>query len=96
MGTHRFHHIPNSRSNNSNLHFRHNHFRSTNNRKQHHRGTIMTDIKPTNAHILHGNALERLKELPDNSVDSIITDPPYGLSDNKHNEVNGTDGEVLF
>lgn len=44
----------------------------------------MTDIKLTNAHILHGNALERLKELPDNSVDSIVTDPPYGLSDNKH------------
>jgi DNA modification methylase len=44
----------------------------------------MKDIKLTNAHILYGNALERLKELPDNSVDSIITDPPYGLSDNKH------------
>lgn len=44
----------------------------------------MTDIKLTNAHIMFGNALERLKELPDNSVDSIVTDPPYGLSDNKH------------
>jgi len=30
--------------------------------------------------ILQGDCLERLKELPDNSVDSIITDPPYGLS----------------
>jgi DNA modification methylase len=27
-----------------------------------------------------GNCLEVLKELPDNSVDSIVTDPPYGLS----------------
>ncbi len=44
----------------------------------------MNDIKLTNAHIMFGNSLERLKELPDNSVDSIITDPPYGLSDNKH------------
>ncbi len=26
-----------------------------------------------------GDCLERLKELPDNSVDSIVTDPPYGL-----------------
>lgn len=23
---------------------------------------------------------EALKELPDNSVDSVVTDPPYGLS----------------
>lgn len=30
--------------------------------------------------LLHGDALERLKELPDNSVDSVVTDPPYGLS----------------
>jgi len=30
--------------------------------------------------ILHGNNLELLKTLPDSSVDSIVTDPPYGLS----------------
>lgn len=30
--------------------------------------------------ILHGDALERLKELEDNSIDSVVTDPPYGLS----------------
>ena len=30
--------------------------------------------------MLHGNNLELLKTLPDNSVDSIVTDPPYGLS----------------
>lgn len=30
--------------------------------------------------ILRGDCLERMKELPDNSVDSIVTDPPYGLS----------------
>jgi len=29
--------------------------------------------------LLLGDCLERLKELPDNSVDSIVTDPPYGL-----------------
>lgn len=29
--------------------------------------------------ILLGDCLERLKELPDNSVDSVVTDPPYGL-----------------
>lgn len=35
--------------------------------------------------ILHGDSLEKLKDLADNSVDSIVTDPPYGLSFmNKH------------
>lgn len=30
--------------------------------------------------IYHGNCLDVLKTLPDNSVDSVVTDPPYGLS----------------
>jgi DNA modification methylase len=30
--------------------------------------------------LFEGNCLDVLKELPDNSVDSIVTDPPYGLS----------------
>lgn len=30
--------------------------------------------------LLHGDCLLKLKELPDNSIDSIVTDPPYGLS----------------
>ncbi len=29
--------------------------------------------------LLLGDCLEKLKELPDNSIDSIVTDPPYGL-----------------
>jgi len=29
--------------------------------------------------ILNGDVLTRLRELPENSVDAIITDPPYGL-----------------
>jgi len=29
--------------------------------------------------ILHGNNLDILPTLPDNSVDSIVTDPPYEL-----------------
>ena len=29
--------------------------------------------------IIQGNCLEKLKELPENSVDSIVTDPPYEL-----------------
>ena len=30
--------------------------------------------------LLLGNCLDTLKELPDNSIDSIVTDPPYGFS----------------
>ena len=29
--------------------------------------------------IIHGDCLEKLKELEDNSIDSIVTDPPYEL-----------------
>ena len=38
----------------------------------------MSYIKPYDIHL--GNCLEVLKGIPDNSVDSIVTDPPYGLS----------------
>jgi DNA modification methylase len=34
--------------------------------------------------IFHGSNLDILPTLPDNSVDAIVTDPPYGLSDNKY------------
>ncbi|WP_287873664.1 site-specific DNA-methyltransferase [Microcystis sp. M034S1] len=30
--------------------------------------------------LIHSDCLEALKNLPDNSVDSVVTDPPYGLS----------------
>lgn len=30
--------------------------------------------------IIHGDCLEVMKKMPDNSVDSIVTDPPYGIS----------------
>lgn len=33
-----------------------------------------------NIKILHGDCLEVMKALPDNSIDTLITDPPYGLS----------------
>ena len=29
--------------------------------------------------LIHGDCFDELKKLPDNSVDSIVTDPPYGL-----------------
>lgn len=30
--------------------------------------------------VYHGDSIDTMRELPDNSVDSIVTDPPYGLS----------------
>lgn len=30
--------------------------------------------------VIHADCLDALKELPDSSVDSVVTDPPYGLS----------------
>src|SRR5699024_8586585 len=33
--------------------------------------------------IIHGDCLQELKKLEDNSVDAVITDPPYGLSNTK-------------
>jgi site-specific DNA-methyltransferase (adenine-specific) len=37
-------------------------------------------IETTETKLIHGDCLEKLKELPDCSVDSVVTDPPYGLS----------------
>lgn len=42
------------------------------------------DVVQLGRHTLHcGDCLEVLRSLPDNSVDSIVTDPPYGLSPDK-------------
>lgn len=30
--------------------------------------------------VLHGDCLEEMKKLEDNSIDAVVTDPPYGLS----------------
>ena len=30
--------------------------------------------------LLFGDCLERMKEIPDNSIDCVITDPPYGTT----------------
>jgi site-specific DNA-methyltransferase (adenine-specific) len=35
----------------------------------------MTEVK-----LMLGDCLDKMKELPDNSVDSIVTDPPYGIN----------------
>ena len=35
----------------------------------------------------HGDCLALLKTLPDNSVDAVVTDPPYGLADHSAEDV---------
>ena len=32
------------------------------------------------ANIIHGDCIEALAKMSDNSIDAVITDPPYGLS----------------
>ncbi len=39
----------------------------------------MKDCKDDNIWLMQGDCLERMKEIPDGSVDCIITDPPYDV-----------------
>lgn len=41
----------------------------------------------TKPKIIHGDCLDVLKRLDDNSIDAVITDPPYGLSNTKPAQV---------
>lgn len=34
----------------------------------------------SNAHVIHADCLTALRDMPDASVDAVVTDPPYGLS----------------
>lgn len=40
-----------------------------------------TDLHFRTGDVLVGDALSRLTELPDNSVDAVACDPPYGLTE---------------
>ena len=42
------------------------------------------------------DCLERMKEIPDCSVDMILTDPPYVLSKSKGGGMMGKDGRVFI
>lgn len=45
------------------------------------------DFKNDNLWLMQGDCLERMKEIPDGSVDMILTDPPYGTTQNKWDSV---------
>jgi len=38
------------------------------------------DHKDDNIWLMYGDCLERMKEIPDGSVDMVLTDPPYGMT----------------
>jgi site-specific DNA-methyltransferase (adenine-specific) len=40
----------------------------------------MRDVKTGQYGLLFGDCLERMKEIPDGSVDMVLTDPPYGTT----------------
>ena len=40
----------------------------------------MKDVITENYKLLHGDCLERMKDIPDGSVDLILTDPPYNIA----------------
>jgi site-specific DNA-methyltransferase (adenine-specific) len=40
----------------------------------------MKDLKTDNLWLMQGDCLERMKEIPDGSVDMVLTDPPYGTT----------------
>jgi len=40
--------------------------------------------------IYQGNSLEILKTFKENSIDAVVTDPPYGLSDHKESKIRET------
>ena len=40
--------------------------------------------------VITGDCMEVLKQIPDNSIDTVITDPPYGLSDHSEQLVRKT------
>ena len=47
----------------------------------------MKDVVKDNYKLMFGDCLERMKEIPDGSVDLILTDPPYQTTQNKWDSI---------
>jgi site-specific DNA-methyltransferase (adenine-specific) len=45
------------------------------------------DIKTENTWLMFGDCLERMKEIPDSSVDMVLCDLPYGTTQNKWDSI---------
>lgn len=54
------------------------------------------DFKNDNLWLMHGDCLERMKEIPDGSVDMILTDPPYGMNLKPQRKTGKFHGEKIF
>lgn len=50
------------------------------------------DYKDENVWLMQGDCLERMKEIPDWSVDMILTDPPYNIARNNNFHTMGRTG----
>ncbi|RLI72245.1 MAG: site-specific DNA-methyltransferase [Candidatus Gerdarchaeota archaeon] len=50
----------------------------------------MNYLKENLNKVIHGDCLEVMKKLPDNSVDLVLTDPPYGIGFGEFNRTNKT------
>lgn len=47
----------------------------------------MSDYKKDNIWLMKGDCLDRMKEIPDGSIDAVICDPPYGTTQNKWDSI---------
>ena len=56
----------------------------------------MNDYKDENVWLMQGDCLERMKEIPDGSVDMVLTDPPYILSTSKGGGMMGKGGRKFM
>ena len=56
----------------------------------------MKEYKDENLWLMQGDCLERMKEIPDGSVDMVLTDPPYILSTSKGGGMMGKEGRTFM
>lgn len=56
----------------------------------------MKDYKDDSMWLMLGDCLERMKEIPDGSVDMVLTDPPYVLSTSRGGGMMGKDGRTFM
>lgn len=47
----------------------------------------LPDVNIDGIKLMHGDCLERLKEVPDKSIDLVLCDPPYGTTSLKWDEI---------
>lgn len=55
----------------------------------------MEDIKTNNLWLMQGDCLERMKEIPDGSIDMVLTDPPYGMDLNPQRKSGKFHGKTI-